>query len=123
MYSLTSSEGWHVANGLIVSNCDCVHVPTSEGGRDLRLSSEDYFDSLDRSEQDRVFTKAGAEILRQAEGMDRQYLMGRLVNTRWGYRTSQAVDTKRRLMPETILARAEGRDDLLRRLKAHGYIK
>lgn len=29
VYSLTSSEGWHSANSLIVSNCDCVHVPAS----------------------------------------------------------------------------------------------
>jgi hypothetical protein len=31
VYSLTSSEGWHSANSLIVSNCDCTHVPTIEG--------------------------------------------------------------------------------------------
>lgn len=105
--------------------CDCRHIPTSEGGRDLRLSPEDYFDSLPRAEQDRVFTKGGAEILRQAESHEqRQYLMGRLVNTRWGTRTSQRLDTKRRQMPETILARADGdRGELLRHLKAHGYIK
>lgn len=27
VYSLTSAEGWHSANSLIVSNCDCVNVP------------------------------------------------------------------------------------------------
>jgi hypothetical protein len=30
VYSLTSSEGWHTANNLIVSNCDCVHTPVNE---------------------------------------------------------------------------------------------
>lgn len=30
VYSLTSSEGWHVANSLIVSNCRCYHLPTSD---------------------------------------------------------------------------------------------
>ena len=35
VYSLTSSEGWHTANSLIVSNCDCVHIPVREADDSL----------------------------------------------------------------------------------------
>jgi hypothetical protein len=30
VYSLTSIEGWHSANSLIVSNCDCILIPSRE---------------------------------------------------------------------------------------------
>jgi hypothetical protein len=32
VYSLASSEGWHSANSLIVSNCDCLMVPAESEG-------------------------------------------------------------------------------------------
>lgn len=38
MYSLTSVEGWHSANNLIVSNCDCLHIPTTLARSDNYLS-------------------------------------------------------------------------------------
>lgn len=39
VYSLTSSEGWHVANSLIVSNCDCVHIPVRDTDDSLRFDA------------------------------------------------------------------------------------
>lgn len=85
VYSLTSSEGWHVANNLIVSNCDCKHQPaTDRTSSDLTTDPREYFDSLSAQDQDRVFTKSGAEAIRH--GAD----MSQVVNARAGMSTAQA---------------------------------
>lgn len=79
VYSLTSAEGWHVANSLIVSNCDCRHIPSTEQiAGDLRTDPDAYFRSLTPAEQDRTFTRAGAQAMR--DGAD----MGQVVNARRG---------------------------------------
>lgn len=81
VYNLTSREGWYDANGIIVSNCDCIHVPAAEDtADDIRTDPKKYFDSLSREEQDRVFTKAGAESVRL--GAD----INQVVNVRRGAR-------------------------------------
>lgn len=95
--------------------CDCRHVPTG----DARMASElgliddpnDYFGTLSKAEQDRVFTKAGAEAIR--DGAD----VTQVVNARRGMSvagTSQTttrvingetfvVNTRRRtLIPEQV---------------------
>lgn len=64
--------------------CDCRHIPASEGvAGDLRLNANDYFESLPVEEQERVFTKAGAGVIR--EGAD----PSQVVNTRRGMTTAQ----------------------------------
>lgn len=71
MYNLTSSEGWYSANGLIVSNCDCVHVPASQA-RDvdpLRTHPDDYFRSLSEAEQNRLFGAAASDAIRSGTPM------------------------------------------------------
>lgn len=135
--------------------CDCRHIPSSEAlAGDLTTDPRAYFDSLTEAEQERVFTKAGAQVIR--EGAD----VAKVVNARRGMDTAQvnvrgwipkgrAVTrdvlgrplyvttepmTKRgaahrvrgrnyvRLMPESIVQIAGDQADLLRLLKAHGYI-
>jgi hypothetical protein len=66
VYSLESSEGWHSANNYIVSNCRCSQAPENdpESLDNQYASPTDYFESLSPAEQDRVFTKAGAEAIR-----------------------------------------------------------
>jgi len=45
--------------------CDCVHVPSGEDTADeVRTDPRKWFDSLSEAEQDRQFTKAGAEAIR-----------------------------------------------------------
>lgn len=117
--------------------CDCRHVPTtrSEAGG-LTTDPRAYFDSLDQPEQDRIFTKAGAEAIRLGANM------GKVVNARRGMATAQsgriaaqgafgqrlfttveaAPRGAVRLMPESILAVAEGDAEAIRLLRAHGYI-
>ncbi|MFK4494807.1 hypothetical protein [Dermacoccus sp. GAS27A] len=131
VYSLTSSEGWHVANSLIVSNCDCRHIPTTERtAGHLTTDPRAYFDSLDAAQQERIFTKAGAQSIR--DGAD----MAQVVNARRGMTTAQvgservlatragATRGRVRLMPETIMQIAgSDRTEAIRLLRLHGYLR
>lgn len=122
--------------------CDCRHIPSTENvAGDLRTDPDSYFGSLSRAEQDRAFTTAGAEAIR--DGAD----VGKVVNARRGMNAAQTVTGRRRLvkrdtlgrpmytttegakrglvrlMPESIVGLAGGdRAELLRLLKSHGYI-
>ena len=62
--------------------CDCIHVPTrneaSAQSEGLISNPDDYFQSLSSVEQDRIFTKAGAESIRM--GAD----ISQVVNARRG---------------------------------------
>lgn len=61
--------------------CDCIHVPGREDtSDDIRTDPKKYFESLTPAEQDRIFTKAGAESVRL--GGD----LGQVVNARRGAR-------------------------------------
>ena len=84
VYNLTSSEGWYSANGLIVSNCDCVHLPVGHLGDALVLDPGEYFRGLSKAEQDRLFTLAGAQAIR--DGAD----ISAVVNARRGMYTAEA---------------------------------
>jgi hypothetical protein len=110
--------------------CDCTSVPADDGAfdGDPRLwTPEKYFDSLTTAEQDKTFTKAGAQALR--DGAD----MGRVVNARSGMYTAsgQVLTTTLtayrnggvRLMPEQIYREANGsRTEAIRLLKLFGYL-
>lgn len=105
--------------------CDCRHVPASEDtAGDLTTNPSKYFDSLSESEQDKAFTKAGAEAIR--DGAD----ISQVVNARRGMdaagTTLEGVTRRRgappRLMPETIYKVADDRADAIRLLKANGYL-
>lgn len=106
--------------------CDCVHVPTGRGGYDLITDPRRTFDAMPAAEQDQVFTKAGAQAIR--EGAD----MARVVNARRGMYTAdgrlltrEAITTTGRsirLMPEQIYRDATDRNDAVRLLRLHGYI-
>lgn len=64
--------------------CHCVHVPARETNwHGVATNPDDYFHSLSKAEQDRVFTKAGAEAMR--DGAD----MGQVVNARRGMQRAQ----------------------------------
>lgn len=61
--------------------CDCRHIPAAEDtSEELATDPRKYFDSLSREEQDRAFTQAGAEAIR--DGAD----ISQVVNTRRGAR-------------------------------------
>lgn len=58
--------------------CDCIHIPAAESTHELRTDPKKIFESLDTVEQDRVFTKAGAQAIR--DGAD----ISQVVNARRG---------------------------------------
>lgn len=65
-------------------HCRCVHIPADESLlEDPRTNPNAYFDSLSRAEQDRIFTKSGAEAVRL--GAD----ISQVVNARRGMSTAQ----------------------------------
>jgi hypothetical protein len=108
-------------------NDDCVHIPTREAiAGDVTLDPRKTFDSMGRAEQDKTFTKAGAEAIR--DGAD----PAKVVNARRGMQTAadgrlyttEAAGKRPRLMPEAVFAEARGnRDEAIRLLKLHGYLR
>lgn len=115
--------------------CDCTMTPVfynataGKFDRPLPASPAELFEQMDAAQQDKAFTKAGAEAIR--DGAD----PGRVVNARRGMQTAggRIVTTtgtgrrkKRgpaRLMPEQIYKDAAGdRDTAIRLLKEHGFI-
>lgn len=116
-------------------HCDCIHIPSTEDADDdFRTDPKTYFNSLNQSDQDKYFTKAGAETIRQGGDMNQ------VVNARLGMyqangdtfttvgTTKRGVAGKRlkgdaRLMPETILQNAGGdRDATIELLRENGYL-
>lgn len=121
--------------------CGCRHVPARENvAGDLATDPRVYFESLSAAEQDKAFTRSGAEAIR--DGAD----IAKVVNAnRSGMATAQTVhgvemqvtresmtargDAKQamdgrgvRLMPESIYKAADDRDDAIRLLRLYGYI-
>lgn len=105
--------------------CDCTHVPTTRtDGDDLRFDAAGYFDSLSEAEQDRIFTKGAAELIRQSPPEKRLQVMGRVVNTRWTPSSTVAQDRRARMLPGDIVRQAGGdRDELLRLMRRHRYLR
>jgi hypothetical protein len=106
--------------------CDCRHVPVAEDvPGDVRTDPDAYVASLDRAEQDDLLGKDGAEAVRN--GAD----LAAVVNARRGmytadgrqYTREAANRQRRRLMPEQIFREAKDRDDAIRLLRLHGYIR
>lgn len=116
-------------------HCDCIHIPSSEDfADDFTTDPGAYFRSLSPANQDRYFTKAGAETIRS--GGD----IGQVVNARLGMyqangeafttvgTTRRGIAGKRlkgeaRMMPETILARAgDDRELAIELLRQHGFL-
>lgn len=119
--------------------CDCVHVPSRVGSTDAAYDEGlvddpyEYFAGLSIKDQDKLFTKFGAQAIR--DGAD----IGQVVNARRGM-TSTGVFTsegmgkyghartllkarQRRLMPEIIYRHAAGSPEAARALLVeHGYI-
>lgn len=113
--------------------CDCVHVASTDkavnGGKSEGLVHDpyEYFNGLSEAEQDRLYTKAGAQAIR--DGAD----LFQVVNSRRGMKPGGLVTTegtsrrgnfgrKGRLTPEGIYAQNLSRADTLKLLESNGYI-
>ncbi|WP_050670510.1 hypothetical protein [Luteipulveratus halotolerans] len=70
--------------------CDCIHIPAVEDTAfDLTTNPSLAFESMTGAEQDKSFTKAGAQAIR--DGAD----LAQVVNARAGMSTAQVVDRGR----------------------------
>ena len=119
--------------------CDCRHVPAMEDVPGaVETNPKLTFESMNSAEQNRAFTKAGAEAIRNGadinqvvnarRGMDTAVVFGRTVQhtregvTRYG-QAGRRLKGPVRLMPEQILIEANGnREEAIRLLRLHGYI-
>lgn len=106
--------------------CDCRHIPSLEVDKyDHLFSPDKYFHSLDAAEQDRIFTKAGAQAVR--DGAD----VTQVVNVRRSMEPAQLFGrdvlitregiTKRGLYGSSDAARAAGYDS--RKVGQKGFVK
>jgi hypothetical protein len=124
--------------------CDCIHIPSREDhSDDIRTDPDKLFASLSRKEQDKVFTKAGAQAIRdgadisqvvnvRAKGAGLSTAGGLKVTTIGGTHRGLAGQrlgavrrgpAKARLMPESIYKEAAGdRDRALELLYRNGYL-
>lgn len=121
--------GWN-AGFLRHPQCQCRHIPVAENiPDDLRTDPRKAFDAMSKADQDKTFTAAGAQAIR--DGAD----MNRVVNARRGMYTAggrhltteaatrRGVNRRVRLMPEQIYAEAKGdRAEAIRLLRSHGYL-
>lgn len=123
VYSLTSSEGWHVANGLIVSNCDAVHVPAAQDSPPEKRYTTDIDASMirDLTEAQRKAIEEGADlyrVLNAYRGTNSDSQRTSMFTTR------EASRGARRPTPEGIYARAgDDREKALALLRQHGYLR
>lgn len=120
--------------------CDCRHIPIRNmdfrdaEAQGLVMDPHSYFESLSEAEQNRIFTNAGAEAIRN--GADPRQVVnarrgmhaaqGRLVTTEGTTRRGLygRTSTRARLMPETIQRMAGGSQERYRQLLTeYGYLR
>lgn len=125
--------------------CDCRHIASTKSvAADISVDPTRYFDSLTAAEQDKAFTKAGAQAIRDgadmsqvvnaSKGMQRAQVYGRELAYTTEGTTKRGVAgkvirargrnpvTTPRLMPDAIYQIAESRADALRLLRINGYV-
>ena len=120
VYSLTSSEGWHVANGLIVSNCDAVHVAQSSRAPE----GERYQAVLDPAQ---IHDLTDAQRKAIEDGADLNRVLNAYRGAKPGTYETMATTAElsrgaTRLTPEAIYAAAgDDRNRALNMLRHYGY--
>lgn len=113
-------------SGATLDSCDCVHIPAREDSADdARTDVRRYFADLSAAEQDRVFTKGGAEAIRAGADIAQVVNSRRGVYEAGGRRFTRTNAGRRpRLMPEQVLIEARGdRAEAVRLLKLHRYLR
>lgn len=111
--------------------CDCRHIPCAEDAAgDLRTDPMAYFRSLTPDQQNKVFTSAGAQAIRDGADISQVVNARRGLYTAGGKRYTTVSATRRgaspgvrRLTPEQIYIEANGnREEALRLLRRFSYI-
>lgn len=108
--------------------CQCSMTPAArDDAPGMTDSPMELFEGMTEEQQNRTFGRAGAQAIR--DGAD----IYRVVNARQGLYTAQvggrqvlatrALGRRLRVMPETIYRVARDREDALRLLRVHGFIR
>lgn len=105
-------------------NCDCVHIPASNHqwaeAEGFVSDPYDYFNSLTEAEQDRLFTKAGAQTIRDGGDI---YRVVNIQNRGLGVsRQAMKYGTPTRMRPQDIYDLGLSREQTIQVLAREGYI-
>lgn len=112
--------------------CACIHIPAGENSPgDKRTDPYKYFESLSREEQNKIFTEAGAEAIRDGADIN-QVVNARRGMSEGGLTTTEGTGRRgyfrsldngpTRLTPEAIYQQAGSRTETLKLLEQNGYI-
>lgn len=105
-------------------NCDCVHIPATNQhwaeAEGFVSDPYEYFNSLTEAEQDRLFTRAGAQTIRDGGDI---YRVVNIQNRGLGVsRQALKYGTPTRMRPQDIYDLGLSREDTIRMLAREGYI-
>lgn len=144
--AILAGTTWHVEDAFERHpKCDCRNIPAAESvADDLTVDKDAYFASMSEAEQNRVFTNAGADAIRNGADMNQvvnarsgmtRAQSGRLIRDSHGLYSTSSGTTRRglyggttggkrpRLMPESLREIAGKNDAEFRRLlEANKYI-
>lgn len=128
VYSLSSAEGWHSANSLIVSNCDCTAIPAPEmvepqsPRATFEAMSDEELAKAGWTQVDIRAIRDGSDVARVVNAHRGLYVAGGRKYTREAT-TRRGTGRRLRLTPEQIYIEAHGsREEAIRLLRLHGYI-
>jgi len=118
--------------------CNCYHCPTTREMYDGAKAEgwvddpQQLFGVLSEAEQDRIYTKAGAEAIRNGADMNQVVNARRGMTpngmfttegtTRRGVAYGRLAREQRRLTPEAIMLQAKSREQYLELLYRHSYL-
>lgn len=112
VFNLTSAEGWYAANGLIVSNCDCRHIPATEN-----LAGELTTDTKAAIASGQITGLTKADTAAIDRGAD----IGQVINAHRGMRTASRPGVGR-VTPEDITTQVATRERAITELRRHRYL-
>lgn len=113
--------------------CDCTSAAAAGQLDDLQLNVGEYFGSLPAGQQDAVFTRAGAQAIRDGADINQVVNARRGMAPAGGLTTSEGTTRRgaagqllgpgaRRLTPEGVYRIASTRDEAVDLLRRHGYL-
>jgi hypothetical protein len=129
VYNLTSAEGWFVASGLIVSNCDCIHIPVAAAeAAGIVQDPMVVYNAMTPEERTKAgWSRAEQQAIKDGASISAVTNVHRGgVYVAGGRRFTHEGGTRRRprITPEQIYRDAGGdRDEAIRLLRLHGYIR
>jgi hypothetical protein len=153
VYNLSSVEGWYSAANIILSNCDCIHLPSRQASAaGILQDPKVIYDTLTPAERQRAgWSLADQKAIGAGADLNQVTNAKRGVYTAGGVKYTTTATTRRglfggfdidaesgrmtarprgappklpRLTPESIYKQANGdRDVALRLLRENGYLK